>query len=289
MIRIEWVGMATTVQDRGRHGWSHIGVGRSGAADVASHDLANRLVGNPPDVATLETSGGLRWTVLAPVLIALTGAPGYATVVGGPALGHGAPQSLPSGADVSLAFPEWGLRTYVAVRGGLDVPAVLGSRARDTLGGLGTEVAPGMTLRCGVGPLNPILADLAPTARPSSTIVVEPGPRLDWFDSDAWSVLCGQPYVVEADTNRIGARLRGGVALRRARNEELPSEGLLLGAVQVAPDGQPTVMLADHPVTGGYPVIAVVTDGSVAAVAQARPGTTLRFTPARRAQRREEA
>ena len=285
MIRIERTGLATTVQDRGRRGWSHVGVGRSGAADMAAHDLANRLVGNPPGAATLETSGGLRWTVLAPVLMALSGAPCLATVTNGPTLGHCAPQSLPEGADVGLGSPEWGLRTYVAVRGGFDVPLVLGSCARDTLGGLGGHVERATVLTCGRDPLTPIAADLAPTARPSSAITVEPGPRLDWFDDDAWSVLCGQEYAVEADTNRIGARLRGAVALRRTRVDELPSEGLVLGAVQVPPDGQPTVMLADHPVTGGYPVIAVIADGSLAAVAQARPGTTLRFSPARRSGR----
>ena len=126
---------------------------------------------------------------------------------------------------------------------------------------------------------------MAPASEPSTTILVEVGPRLDWFTADAWSTLCGQDYEVQSATNRVGARLAGSRPIDRSQQDELPSEGLLCGAIQVAPDGQPTIMLADHPVTGGYPVLAVVTDASLASVAQARPATTLRFAAASRASR----
>ncbi len=285
MIRIVRLGLATTVQDRGRPGWSYLGVGRSGAVDIPAHDLANRLVGNPPTAATMETSGGLCFDVVEPVLIAVTGATCAADVADGPAVGHGAPQTLPAGARVRLGRPTVGLRAYLAVRGGFAVPIVLGSRSRDTLGMLGPELTPGATIAAGPDPQTPIHADVAPGTAPSTTAFVLPGPRSDWFEPQAWSILLGQPYVVLPDTNRIGARLLGADRLCRSRHDELPSEGLVRGAVQVPPDGQPTVMLADHPVTGGYPVIAVVTERSLPAVAQAGPGTALTFVSAERARR----
>ncbi|MFT3854697.1 MAG: biotin-dependent carboxyltransferase family protein [Ilumatobacteraceae bacterium] len=281
MIEVLVAGMATTVQDRGRPGWAHLGVGRSGAADVGAHALANRLVGNAEGLAALETSGGLVLRCVAPALVAVTGAPAPLTIVGGPALGYGHAHVLPAGATLTVGVPRAGLRTYVAVRGGIDVAPVLGSRSRDTLGQIGPSVRAGDVLPIGADPGTPITGDVAP-ARPAGDVVgVLPGWRRDWFAAGAWALLCGQPYTVGNDVDRVGCRLAGARPLERVVTDELPSEGLVLGAVQVPPDGQPIVMLADHPTTGGYPVIAVVDDASLGVVAQARPGDTLHLRPGR--------
>ena len=281
MIEVVAPGMATTLQDRGRPGWAHLGVGRAGAADTAAHALGNRLVGNPQDLASLETCGGCVLRFSDATLVAVTGAAAPLGVDDGPPLGHGHAHVLPAGATLTVGAPRVGLRTYVAVRGGVAVEPVLGSRSRDTLWQIGPVIEPGTLLPVGPDPRTPIVAELAP-ARPLGDVVdVLPGPRLDWFADDAWTLLCRQAYTVGDDVDRIGCRLEGGRTLQRVNVAELPSEGLVLGAVQVPPDGQPIVMLADHPTTGGYPVIAVVDDASIATVAQARPGDTLRFRPAR--------
>jgi len=107
-------------------------------------------------------------------------------------------------------------------------------------------------------------------------VAVHPGPRVEWFAPGALGELRTATWTVSADVSRVGLRL-DGPALRRRLTTELPSEGLLPGAVQVPPDGRPVVMLADHPTTGGYPVLAVVDPGSLATIAQARPGSTVRF------------
>lgn len=281
MIDVVAAGMATTVQDRGRQGFAHVGVGRGGAADVRAHDLANRLVGNPADAATLETSGGLILRFGNATLVAVAGAPAGLAVEGAAPIGHGHAHVLPAGATLVVAAPITGLRTYIAVRGGVAVEPVLGSRSRDTLGAIGPVVATGDVLAVGADPGTPVTGELAPARSPGAELFVLPGPRLDWFADDAWSVLCSQPYTVANEVDRVGCRLRGEFELARSITTELPSEGLVVGAVQVPPEGQPIVMLADHPTTGGYPVIAVVDDVSLSAVAQARPGDVLRFRAAR--------
>jgi biotin-dependent carboxylase-like uncharacterized protein len=216
-------------------------------------------------------------------MIALTGARTDATVTGGPPLAHHAPTTLPAGARIALATPRTGLRTYLAIRGGIAVPAVLGSRSYDTLGRIGPPpLRAGDVLAVGADPGTPVDTEIAPVraAAPGVPIRLWPGPRADWF-TDALGALAATAWVVGADTDRVGARL-DGPPLRRARREELPSEGLVTGALQVPHDGRPIVMLADHPVTGGYPVVAVVDPADLPLVAQARPGTRLRFTPHRR-------
>ena len=122
--------------------------------------------------------------------------------------------------------------------------------------------------------------DAAPAPGPPGELVLRvlPGPRADWFTRGRGAVLAGGRYRVSSASNRIGLRTEGP-ALRRAVEGELPSEGMVLGAVQVPPDGRPVVFLADHPTTGGYPVIGVVPEADLAAAAQAAPGTPLRFVP----------
>jgi biotin-dependent carboxylase-like uncharacterized protein len=185
-----------------------------------------------------------------------------------------------SGDEVRLGPPTSGLRTYVAVRGGFDVEPVLGSCATDTLSGLGPDaLAPGVVLGVGTSASPMPGVDLAPVTDPEAgdvTVVVTPGPRLDWFHGDAWRALVEQPWTVTSDSNRVGLRLDGD-ALARKRDDELPSEGLVRGALQVPPSGKPVLFLADHPVTGGYPVIGYVDDADVDLCAQLRPGQRLRL------------
>jgi biotin-dependent carboxylase-like uncharacterized protein len=276
MIEIVNQGIGTSFQDLGRLGLSHLGVGCSGAADRPSHSLANRLVGNVESAVTVETCGGLGVRLLVPAVVAVTGAHGVIEVRHGRPMAVNGVEHLPAGAEISLRAPDHGMRYYLAVRGGLEIEPVLGSCSFDTLAGLGPKLTAGMRLVIGPDPKTPITTDLG--VRPPLTTVIDlfDGPRKDWFTADAWKVLTSQPYVVSPSGNRVGARL-SGAALERVAIRELLSEGLVEGAIQVPPDGQPIVMLADHPVTGGYPVIAVVASYHVPSIAQARPGTALRF------------
>jgi biotin-dependent carboxylase-like uncharacterized protein len=267
-------GPLTTVQDEGRPGQAALGIGRSGACDRASAALANRLVGNPASAAVLEvTFGGLAVRAGADLLVVTTGA----RCPGAP---HAAPTLLRRGAELRLGPPAGGLRSYLAVRGGIDVPPVLGSRSTDVLAGLGPAVvAAGDVLPVGEPSVPPAGVDLAPVADPPAgevAVAVLPGPRADWFGAAGWSALTGQPWQVTSDSNRVGLRLDGR-PLARLRGGELPSEGMVRGALQVPPAGTPVLFLADHPVTGGYPVIGYVIDADVDRCAQLRPGQALRF------------
>jgi biotin-dependent carboxylase-like uncharacterized protein len=285
-LRIVRTGPLTTVQDLGRTGYAALGIGTSGAADRGSFTLANRLVGNPEGAAALETTlGGLEVEAVAGgLLFALTGAPCPMTVRRPDGrrrtLAPYAVEYLPRGAGLRLGTPPTGLRSYLAVRGGIAVPAVLGSRATDTLAALGPRpLRPGTTLPVGAPPSAPPHVELAPVPRPAGgdlELRAVPGPRDDWFAT--LDPLFAEPYEVTVDSDRVGMRLRGP-ALPRARAEELPSEGMVAGALQVPPSGQPVLFLADHPVTGGYPVAAVVLAADVDLAAQARPGQRLRFRP----------
>ncbi|MFD3871453.1 biotin-dependent carboxyltransferase family protein [Streptomyces sp. NPDC058623] len=278
-------GALTTVQDLGRPGYAHLGVPRSGALDLGAYALANRLLGNPPDAAVLETTlDGVALRALTPVTVAVTGAPCAVRVCGRPAA-WGAPVRLAAGAELDVGRAEPGVRGYVAVRGGFRVPPVLGSRSTDLLSGLGPAVlTSGTLLPVGTPGPDPIRgADALPAPAPPTELVLplRPGPRADWFTASSLRALLTSAYRVSAASNRIGLRTEAGPPLVRARTGELPSEGMVLGAVQVPPDGLPVLFLADHPVTGGYPVVGVVPEGlPLNAAAQARPGTRVRFVGA---------
>lgn len=275
-------GPQVLVEDLGRPGLGHLGVGRAGAADRAAHALAARLLAQDAALAGLEVLlGGLVVRAGADLTVCLTGAPAPATVDGRP-VAHGAPLALGAGRTLRLGMPPAGLRTYLAVRGGLAVEPVLGSRAHDTLAGLGpAPVAPGDLLPVGPPPARLPLVDHAPPPPPPAAGVplvlrVTPGPRADWLADPA--ALTATPWQVSDRTDRVGARLlplAGGTPAARAtayRDSELPSEPMVRGAVQVPPDGHPVVFGPDHPVTGGYPVAAVVLDADLDALAQAPPG-----------------
>lgn len=282
MIEVLAPGVLTLVEDAGRPGLAAVGVGRSGAADPAALRLGNRLVGNAPGSAALEVLlGGLELHALSTTVVALTGARGPAWVDDAP-VAHGAALRLPAGSRLRLGTAERGLRTYVAVRGGVAVPAVLGSRSADRLSGLGpAPLAAGDLLPVGRDTRALPELDVVPAPVPRRVLLpVLPGPRLDWFAPDALDVLTRAAYRVTPSSDRVALRL-SGPALPRADRGELPSEGLVVGAVQVPPDGLPVVFGPDHPVTGGYPVLAVVRTDGLPAAAQLRPGDPVGFTLAR--------
>lgn len=277
MIEVVRSGPLTTVQDAGRPGWAHLGVPRSGALDQPALRTGNRLVGNPETAAGLEaTLTGCALHLPAGGNVAVTGA--YAEVlVNGRAVTDGRVLDVPPGGLLEIGPARRGVRSYLAIGGGILVDPVLGSRSTDTLSGLGpAPLRPGDRLPTGPAPPLPDPAEPVPSApiRGDLELPVRLGPRDDWVRPVALETLLETRYVLSPQCDRVGARLTGAV-LARARADELPSEGIVLGAVQVPPDGQPLIFLADHPTTGGYPVIAVVDD--VTPLAQARPGTTVRF------------
>lgn len=278
-LRIVEPGLLATVQDLGRPGAASIGVAVSGALDRAALRTANRLLGNPEDAAAVEvTMGGLRAVAEADLWFAVTGAWGPVRLDGHDVDPYEA-HTWPAGTELHVDWFAHGARAYVAVRGGVDAPAALGSRATDLLAGLGpAALRAGELVGVGTLPSTPI-----PVAPPQSwgaphddelELDLAPGPRADWFASGA--ALYDAVWTVTGDADRVGVRL-DGPELVRTRAGELPSEGMVPGALQVPPSGRPTILLADGPVTGGYPVIAVVTDASLDLVAQARPGTRIRF------------
>jgi biotin-dependent carboxylase-like uncharacterized protein len=277
-------GMLTTVQDLGRTGQAHLGVPHSGALDLPALRLVNRLVGNPEGAAALETTlDGCAVRALGAVTVAVGGAPCAVTVDGRP-VAWGAPVRLGEGDLLEVGAAARGVRAYVAFGGGIAVEPVLGSRSADLLSGLGPEpLSEGAVLPLGSPRPLPDPADGAPWPAPPSELVlrVRLGPRDDWFTGAALRTLTTGVFRVSAASNRIGMRTEGP-ALERAVHDELPSEGMVTGAVQVPSNGRPLVFLADHPTTGGYPVIAVVTERDIAAMAQAVPGTPVRFVATRR-------
>jgi biotin-dependent carboxylase-like uncharacterized protein len=289
-LTVRAVGPAVLVQDRGRTGWAHLGVPRAGALDGPAARLANRLVGNPEGAACLEVLlGGLVATTDRAVWVVVTGAP-CEVRVDGRLQALAAAVWWPAGGELSLGTPRHGLRSYVAVSGGIAVEPVLGSRSTDTLAWVGPPpVAVGDVLPVGVVAGPPAAVD---TPRPPATgpLRLRPGPRADRVAGDALALLCGTPYTVSPDSDRIGLRLDGtplpltgtGVGGGVGGGGEMPSEGMVLGAVQVPPDGRPVVFLADHPTTGGYPVVAVVEEDDLWQCAQLRPGEPVRFTRAAR-------
>ncbi|WP_318206715.1 biotin-dependent carboxyltransferase family protein [Streptomyces sp. SJL17-1] len=280
-------GALTTVQDLGRTGYAHLGVPRSGALDPSAVRLVNRLVGNPEAAAVLETTvNGCAVRPRRAVTVAVGGAPCPVRVDGRPAA-WGTAVRVPAGSVLEIGAATRGLRAYVAFGGGVGVEPVLGSRSTDLLSGLGpAPLAEGTVLPLGpdtgTGTAVRGSVDAPPWPGPPDELVlrVRLGPREDWFTAAALRTLATRAYRVSPASNRIGLRLEGPV-LERALHGEPASEGMVLGAVQVPPDGRPVVFLADHPTTGGYPVVGVVREADLGAAAQAVPGTPVRFTPVR--------
>ena len=264
-LRIVQAGYATTVQDRGRPGLTHVGVPVAGAVDRRTHDLMNRLVGNPPDAATIETMGALVVEALRPVVVA-TSTDGHR-------------HTLAAGARLQLDVGTATVWSYLAVRGGVAVEPVLGSRSQDTLGNIGPPpLVDDSLVHVGVDPGTPLDAEHAPPrSRPTGRIRLWDGPQHDWFVGGT-ACLTSRSWKVTNEISRVGVRLEPGEFPASTRSQPaMPSIGLTVGAVQVTPAGAPIVMLTNHPTTGGYPVIAVVEPDGLAALAQAQPGTSVSF------------
>lgn len=284
-IRVVQPGLLATIQDLGRTGAASLGVAPSGALDRGALRTANRLVGNPEHAAGIEvTMGGFRAVAGDDLWFAVTGAWGP-ILLDGHEVDPYEPHRWPRGAELHIDWFAHGARAYLAVRGGLDGRAVLDSRATDLMAGLGPRpLRPGASIGVREEASGPIPAStIAPWSAPhDDELVIElaSGARADWFTSSALRLLYEAAWTVSNDADRVGVRLDGPV-LERAGGGELPSEGMVTGALQVPPSGRPTILLADGPVTGGYPVIAVATDAALDAIAQARPGTRIRFRHAR--------
>lgn len=276
MIEILEVGGSVLVQDLGRPGLSHLGVSPSGAADRGALAAGNRALGNAPGSAGLEVVGAFSARAHTDLLVAVTGAITPVMLDGVPT--EARILAVEGGRVISWGMPGWGLRAYLTVRGGIDVPEVLGSRSTDVLSGLGpapAQVGDHLAVLPGAAPM-PTSDEHARGVHPAALVMLDanPGPRADWLaDPDE---LYRRPWRVSALADRVGLRLEGE-RLRRAVTDELPSEGVVTGSVQVPPSGEPVILGPDHPVTGGYPVVAVLTASACDAVAQLRTGTTVRF------------
>ena len=280
-LEIMRTGPLALVEDLGRPGLAHMGVTRSGAADRRAHTLANRLVANPDDRATVEvTFGGFSARVRGgDVAIAVTGADTDPSVNGVP-FGTNSIHYAHDGQVISLGAPHSGLRSYLAVRGGIDVEPVLGSRSYDVMSAIGPQpLQPGDVLHVGDHTADFPELEQAPVAAIAQggllELMVVPGPRDDWFtDPDA---LVHTIWVATDRSDRVGMRLEGRPLQHRWPDRQLPSEGATRGAIQVPPNGLPVILGPDHPVTGGYPVIGVVADEDIDKLAQIRPGQYVRL------------
>ncbi|MBO0980717.1 urea amidolyase family protein [Microbacterium sp. SD291] len=274
------------VQDLGRPGHAALGVSASGAADRTSLRDANRAVGNAPDAAALESVGGAVLRFHGDGVAAVTGAIGDLTLADTSglerAVAHGEPFATVDGDELHLGSPTHGLRYAIAVRGGILASSALGSRASDTLAGLGpAPLRAGDTVDIGADAPHAVDPHPQPRPLPASGDVVELeitlGPRDDWFTPAALQMLTGQDWEVTPRSDRVGIRLHGEAPLERAVTGELPSEGAVTGAIQVPPDGQPVLFLPDHPLTGGYPIIGALTDRCLDLAGQLPPGCRIRF------------
>jgi len=295
-LRIVTPGLQSLIQDLGRYGHSGLGVSAAGALDRASLRRANRLVGNAPSAAAVETvAGGLSVEAVGDQVLAVTGAPAELTIetlsradsadddfeTAWRTVPMATPFALLDGETLTIGAPQSGFRSYLAVRGGVDTAPVLGSRSTDTMSGIGpAPLAAGQVLAAGGEAESGVVGhpELQPDFPGTGVTVLDvvPGPRADWFDADALASFCGQDWEVKPQSNRVGMRLQG-TPLQRTRQGELASEGTVAGALQVPPEGLPVLFLADHPITGGYPVIAVVVDSQLDRAAQVPIGGKIRF------------
>ena len=318
-------GILATFQDDGRNA-ANMGVTGSGAADPIAYHLANALVGNAPGTPAIElTNGGAVIQASGDAVVAVAGAPVDITITGRDggrpfAIGGQEAFLLRDGETVTIGAPTAGLRDYLAVMGGFDVPRMLGSASTDTMSGIGPkplragqtvpigtglhteptdgrratdgnrhcDVGPGTrrpsAVSAGVAPREDWPSDL-PSPGTTTTLEVTLGPRADWFTDAGLNTLLEQEWLVTAQSNRVGLRLSGEVPLERRDAAELASEATVTGAVEVPTSGQPVIFLRDQPVTGGYPVVAVLTTASLAMAGQLPPGARVTFrvttTPAR--------
>lgn len=266
-LRIVRLGLGTTIQDHGRNGWGHLGVPTAGAVDRRSHDVVNRLVGNPASAATLETLGGMVIEAVRPLIVARSS--------------DRSRHTLGTGDRLAIEPEEGAVWAYLAVRGGVAAPPVLGSRSQDTLSGVGPPLLrEGSTVGLGPDPGTAFAAEHAPGRLRSVSCLIWEGPQHDWF-VDGSRRLSARPWTVSPKSSRVGVTLDAADFSRTARWEpQMSSVGLVPGAIQITPAGEPIIMLANHPTTGGYPVVAVVDPDDLPTVAQTPAGSRISFRPA---------
>jgi antagonist of KipI len=283
VIRVVEAGALTTVQDLGRRGQLRYGIPPSGPVDRGAFVLANRLVGNPPEAAGLEcTLLGPRLALEAPCAVAVTGASMPLRVNGAEAPAW-TTLALRAGDVLRLGPARAGMRAYIAVSGGVDVPAVLGSRStylRGTLGGYeGRALREGDVLRVfpvAAPPLRRVPPAAVPDLAGEPEVRVVLGPQADRFTPEGIATFLENPYEMLSQSDRMGARLRGP-RITHARGHDIVSDGIPLGGIQVPGDGQPIVLLVDRQSTGGYTKIATVCSFDVGRLGQVKPGQRLRF------------
>ncbi len=289
-LRVTRADRPALFQDLGRPGLASQGVSESGALDRTSMIEANRCLGNPRDAAVIEVLfGGFAIKADRPVTVAATGAPCPLTIrsaAGGESSANFAsPIALDAGDELVLGIPPEGMMSYLALRGGFDVQPVLGSAATDTLAKVGpAPIGSGDVLVAAERRSLAVLQTHAeqrrlPRAGEVVTLDIVLGPRTDWFTEQGVATLTSQEWDVTPQSSRVGMRLDGTVAIERSDNAELPSEGTALGAIQVPHSGQPVLFLADHPLTGGYPVIGVVASHHLDLAGQIPIGGRIRFNP----------
>lgn len=282
-------GWFTTVQDGGRYGYQQYGMPVSGPMDRRSHVIANRLVGNRDQEAALEiTLKGPELLFEAAAVVAVTGAD-LSPAINGVALPLWTSVLVKAGSRLAFGTKRSGARSYLAVAGGIDVPVVLGSRSTHVssrTGGLkGRSLAAGDCLVGGTArphqhaTIERALPErLRPVYSTPATLRILPGPHLSSFAPQAGDRLTANPYRLSSRSDRMGFRLEGA-RLVQARAEARISDGTALGALQVPPDGQPILLMADRQTTGGYPIIAVVISADLHLAGQLLPGDTVSFTP----------
>ena len=280
MIRVLHAGLFTTVQDTGRWGYQRFGIPVAGPMDPVSHRMANLLVGNRPSCATLEvTLAGPRLEFRSDLLLAVCGAE-FELLLDGEPVPCGTVLAAGSGQRLAFGRRRQGARAYVAVAGGFDVPRVLGSRATHVGSGMGgvcgRALAAGDVLAAGDGIARRARAgDSRKAPAAAGRVRVLPGPHDDRFGSTGAAALEGRRYRVGAASDRMGYRLEGPPLAQEG--PELLSAAVPVGAVQVPPSGEPIILMADRPTTGGYPRIGTVISADVPVVAQLAPGEGIEF------------
>lgn len=293
-IVVDATGPQALIQDVGRPAVGSLGVGQAGAADVWGLAEANNAVGNHAGAAAVEfLLGNAKFTAQDDVTLALGGAVGPAQIMqDGKPVGEapvGEAFELAAGATLQIGFTTEGMRGYLAVKGGFAAEEVLGSRSTDTMSGLGPKPLAAGDVLCVLAPDDGGAEDPTddviepveyPIAGEVTVLRYSPGPRDDWFGPEGLEHFEEAVWEVSTESNRVGARLKpaeGAEPLKRIRSGELATEGMVPGALQVPPNGEPVLFLADHPVTGGYPVIGVVLEADIRLAAQLPPGALVQF------------
>ena len=284
-MRVISPGVLSLIQDVGRRGFQRFGVSVSGAMDPDSLLLGNRLVGNQLDFAAVEvTFGGAEFAFDEDAFIAITGADLSATIDGTPVPLW---ESFLAPANSSLSFgaPVRGLRAYLCVAGGITSAPVLGSRSTHVASGIGGN--DGGPLKAGdelpVGPAPDVRdqlrvpMDLIPGIESSITVHVVPGPQEDAFTAGGVGTFYGSGYAISDRSNRQGVRLEGPEIAAVNERYDIVSDAVVFGSIQVPGDRKPIILLADRQTTGGYPKIGTVATVDIPKLAQAQPGSTIRF------------